>query len=169
MHRSCPKLSRNFRLFIFWSLFSISSRISISRGTTKACECFLFKIHLCNRFNQEKYIIFIRWAKLPWPSAGTKIRPKSRCSHAVIFVIYFEFQIKNAGGEDLNRFLLKIELFCCCRCPYKKVANLYLVVVHSKAIGASIRGFNHSRYLQTMICNVGFLLKNGGRRDILRV
>ena len=61
----------------------------------------------CSGLTQDKYsgrnsssVIFSYWDDFARSLAGTKNSPKSMCSH-VIFVIHFQFQVKNSGGEDI--------------------------------------------------------------------
>ena len=44
---------------------------------------------------------------LAWLSTGIKNSQKSMCSH-IIFIVFFKFQMENAGGDGFNEFLIDI-------------------------------------------------------------
>ena len=46
------------------------------------------------------------WADLARLSAGIKNSPKNLCGH-VIFIVFFKYQIKIAGGDGINHFFFE--------------------------------------------------------------
>ena len=45
-----------------------------------------------------------------WLGPVIKIKTNPMCSH-VIFVVFFNFQVENAGGDGFNEFHMDIHLF----------------------------------------------------------